>query len=424
MNEERAVIRKVTWRLIPFLCFVYFIAYLDRVNVGFAALTMRQDLALSATAYGVGAGIFFVGYFLFEVPSNYMLKRLGARVWIARIMFTWGAISMATAFVQGPVSFNVMRFLLGVAEAGFFPGMVYYLTCWFPLRVRAVILGIFIIANPASAVIGAPLSTQLLDVSLFGLAGWQTMFLVEGAPAVLLGFAVLAVLRDSPEKASWLSDREREVLTAAVTRDEGAALHTSWRAGIVTPVVWHFAVLYFLFMLAVYGFGLWAPQIIGELGGFTTAQTGWVVGIPYTAATIAMWLWGRHSDQTSERRWHLAIPGFIGAAGFAYATVADDLYLSLAAFSVGAMGIYSSLPLFWTVLTRLLGGAAAAAGIAVINSVGNLAGGLGGPVLMGWLKDRTQGYAAGLLIIAASLAFAALYSLHLSRPKPVEIAPV
>jgi ACS family tartrate transporter-like MFS transporter len=339
-------------------------------------------------------------------------------------MFTWGAISMCTAFVQGPVSFNVMRFLLGVAEAGFFPGMVYYLTCWFPLRVRAVILGIFIIANPASSVIGSPLSTQLLGVSLFGLTGWQTMFLVEGAPAVLLGFVVLAVLRDSPEKAGWLNDRERQVLTTAVARDESTALHTSWRAGLATPVVWHFAVLYFLFMLAVYGFGLWAPQIIAELGGFTTIQTGWVVGIPYTAATIAMWLWGRHSDRTGERRWHLAIPGFLGALGFAYATVADDLYWSLAAFSVGAMGIYSSLPLFWTVLTRILGGAAAAAGIAVINSVGNLAGGLGGPVLMGWLKDRTQGYAAGLLIIAASLALAALYGLHLSRPRPVEIARV
>jgi len=414
----------VTWRLVPFLCFVYFIAYLDRVNVGFAALTMRQDLALSATAYGVGAGIFFVGYFFFEVPSNYMLQRLGVRVWIARIMFTWGAISMCTAFVQGPVSFNVMRFLLGVAEAGFFPGMVYYLTCWFPLRVRAVILGIFIIANPASSVIGSPLSTQLLNTSLFGLTGWQTMFLVEGAPAVLLGFVVLAVLRDSPDKAGWLTNREREVLAAAVARDEGSALHTSWRAGLATPVVWHFAVLYFLFMLAVYGFGLWAPQIIRELGGFTTSQTGWVVGIPYTAATVAMWLWGRHSDHTGERRWHLAIPGFVGAVGFAYATAVDDLYLSLAAFSVGAIGIYSALPLFWTVLTRILGGAAAAAGIAVINSVGNLAGGLGGPVLMGWLKDRTQGYAAGLLVIAASLALAALYSLHLSRARPVEIARV
>jgi ACS family tartrate transporter-like MFS transporter len=241
---------------------------------------------------------------------------------------------------------------------------------------------------------------------------------------VLLGFVVLAVLRDSPDKAAWLSQREREVLTTAVARDESTALHTSWRAGIVTPVVWHFAVLYFLLMLAVYGFGLWAPQIIAELGGLTTTQIGWVVGIPYTAATIAMWLWGRNSDRSGERRWHLALPGFVGAAGFAYATVADDFYWALAAFSVGAIGIYSTLPLFWTVLTRILGGAAAAAGIAVINSVGNLAGGLGGPVLMGWLKDRTQGYAAGLLIIAASLAFAALYGLHLSRPRPVEIARV
>jgi ACS family tartrate transporter-like MFS transporter len=420
--EERALLRKVTWRLIPFLCFVYFIAYLDRVNVGFAALTMNQDLGLSATAFGRGAGIFFVGYFFFEVPSNYMLKRFGARVWIARIMFTWGAISIGMAFVQGPMSFYVMRFLLGVAEAGFFPGMVYYLTCWFPLRVRAAILGLFIIANPASTVIGAPLSTQLLNTSIFGLTGWQTMFIVEGIPAVLLGFVVLKILCDSPAKAPWLSEREREVLATAVARDEKSAVHTSWRAGLSTPVVWQFALLYTSLMLAVYGFGFWAPQIIRELGGLTNSQVGWVLIIPYAAATVAMWAWGRHSDRTGERRFHFAIPGLLGMVGFLAGGFADDVTVSIAAFSLGAVGIYSSLPIFWTVLTRILGGSAAAAGIALVNSVGNLAGYFG-PFFIGWLRDSTQGYTAGLLIIAASLAFAALLGFVLAR-RPVEIARV
>jgi ACS family tartrate transporter-like MFS transporter len=422
-NEERAIVRKVMWRLVPFLCFIYFIAYLDRVNVGFAALTMNEDLGLTATAFGRGAGIFFVGYFFFEVPSNYMLKRLGARVWIARIMLTWGVISMCMAFVQGPMSFYVMRFLLGVAEAGFFPGMVYYLTCWFPHRVRAAILGLFIIANPASTVIGAPLSTQLLNTSVFGLTGWQTMFIVEGIPAVLLGFVVLKVLCDSPQKARWLSQHERDVLNAAIMRDENAAQHTSWRAGLTQPVVWQFALLYTTLMLAVYGFGFWAPQIIRELGGFSNSQTGWVLIIPYAAATVAMVLWGRHSDHTGERRWHLAIPGVLGTIGFLYGGFVDNVYVSIAAFSLGAIGIYSTLPLFWPVLTGILGGSAAAAGIALINSIGNLAGYFG-PFLIGWLRDTTQGYTLGLVLIAASLGFAALLGFLLARSRAVEIVRV
>ncbi len=413
----------MTWRLIPFLCFIYFIAYLDRVNVGFAALTMNQDLGLSATAFGRGAGIFFVGYFFFEVPSNFMLSRFGARVWIARIMLTWGVISMCMAFVQGPMSFYVMRFLLGVAEAGFFPGMVYYLTCWFPHRVRAAILGIFIIANPASTVIGAPLSTQLLNTSLFGLTGWQTMFVVEGVPAVLLGFVVLKVLCDAPGKAPWLSARERDVLAATIARDESSAQHTSWRAGLTTPVVWQFALLYTALMLAVYGFGFWAPQIIRELGHLSNNEVGWLLVIPYAAATVAMVAWGRHSDRTRERRWHFAIPGMLGAIGFLYGGFADNVYVSIAAFSLGAIGIYSTLPIFWTLLTGILGGSAAAAGIALINSIGNLAGYFG-PFLIGWLRDTTQGYTAALVLIAASLAFAALLGFVLSRPRTVEIARV
>lgn len=341
--------------MLPFLCLIYFIAYLDRVNVGFAALTMNQDLGLSATAYGLGADIFFVGYFLFEVPSNFMLKRVGARLWIARIMVTWGLISVAMAFVTGPTSFLVLRFLLGVAEAGFFPGMILYLTFWFPNSVRAAILGVFIIANPASTIIGAPLSTSLLGTSLLGLAGWQTMFIVEGLPAVLLGVAVLVVLCDGPANARWLSERERRVLQNAISRDERLNVHSSWRAGLLSADVWRFAALYAALMMGVYGFGFWAPQIIKSLGGLTNPEVGLVLVIPYAGATLAMYLWARHSDRTGERMWHLALPAFAGTAGFLYGGFADNVYLSVVAFTLGAVGIYATLPVFWSLPTALLG---------------------------------------------------------------------
>ena len=420
MEEERAVIRKAMWRLLPFLCFIYFIAFLDRVNVSFAALTMNKDLGLSDVAYGVGTGIFFIAYFLFEVPSNLALKRFGARVWIARIMVTWGIISMAMAFVVGAKSFFVLRFLLGVAEAGFFPGMILYLTFWFPNRVRAGILGVFIIANPGSTVIGAPLSTALLGTSLFGLSGWQTMFLVEGLPAILLGFVVLFVLCDSPAKAGWLSEREREVLRNAVERDDRLSTHTSLRDGLASPQVWLFSLLYAALMMGVYGFGYWAPQIVKSLGNLSNQQVGLVVVIPYACATLAMVLWGRHSDRTRERKWHFALPAVLGTIGFLCGSYADNIYVAMAGFTLGAIGIYASLPLFWSVTTAFLGGAAAAGGIALINSIGNLSGALG-PFVMGLLKDMTKGYTAGLLVIAASLALAAVlgYVVGKRAPKPV-----
>jgi ACS family tartrate transporter-like MFS transporter len=420
MEEERAVIRKAMWRLLPFLCLIYFIAYLDRVNVGFAALTMNEALGLSPTAFGNGAGIFFLAYFLFEVPSNFALKRFGARAWIARIMITWGIISMAMAFVTGTKSFFVLRFLLGVAEAGFFPGMILYLTFWFPNRVRAGILGVFIIANPASTIIGAPLSTTLLGTSILGLSGWQTLFIVEGLPAVLFGFAVLFVLCDSPAKAKWLSEREREVLLNAVRRDERLSTHTSLRDGLASPQVWWFSLLYAALMMGVYGFGLWAPQIVKSLGNLSNQQVGLVLVIPYAFATLAMVLWGRHSDRTGERKWHLALPGVLGAIGFLCGSYADNVYLAVAGFTLGAIGIYASLPLFWSLPTAMLGGTAAAGGIALINSIGNLSGYFG-PSIIGKLKDLTKNYAAGLLVIAASLALAAVLGYVVGRraPKPV-----
>lgn len=416
-TEERAVIRKAMWRLLPFLCFIYFIAYLDRVNVSFGALTMNADLGISDSAYGLGAGIFFVAYFLFEVPSNFALKRFGARVWIARIMVTWGLISMAMAFIVGPKSFYALRFLLGIAEAGFFPGMVFYLTYWFPNRVRAGMLGIFIIANPASTLVGAPLSTTLLGTSVFGFTGWQTMFLIEGLPAVLLGFVVLFVLCDSPAKAKWLTEREREVLQAAVKRDERLSSYTSARDGLLSPLVWLFSALYAALMMGMYGFGLWAPQIVKSLGNLTNQQVGLVLMIPYACATLVMVLWGRHSDRTGERKWHLALPGVVGMVGFLYGGFADNFYVAVVGFTIGAIGIYASLPLFWTLPTAILGGSAAAGGIALINSIGNLSGYLG-PFLIGKLKELTQGFTAGLLVIAASLALAAILGYIVGRLAP------
>jgi MFS transporter, ACS family, tartrate transporter len=416
-TEERAVIRKAMWRLLPFLGFIYFIAYLDRVNVSFAALTMNTDLGISASAYGLGAGIFFVAYFLFEVPSNFALKRFGARMWIARIMVTWGLISMAMAFIVGPKSFYVMRFLLGVAEAGFFPGMVFYLTYWFPNRVRAGIFGIFIIANPASTVIGAPLSTTLLGTSLFGLSGWQTMFLIEGLPAVLLGVVVLFVLCDSPAKARWLTDREKDVLQAAIKRDERLNTFTSARDGLLHPLVWLFSGLYAALMMGVYGFGLWAPQIVKSLGNLSNQEVGLVLVIPYACATLAMVLWGRHSDRTGERKWHLALPGVVGMIGFLYGSFSGSFYGAVLGFTIGAIGIYASLPLFWSLPTAILGGSAAAGGIALINSIGNLSGYFG-PFIIGKLKDLTQGFTAGLLVIAASLGLAAILGYVVGRRAP------
>jgi MFS transporter, ACS family, tartrate transporter len=415
--EERAVIGKAMWRLLPLLGFVYFIAYLDRVNVSFAALTMNSDLGISNSAYGLGAGIFFIAYFLFEVPSNFALKRFGARVWIARIMVTWGLISMGMAFVVGPKSFYVMRFLLGVAEAGFFPGMIFYLTYWFPNRVRAGILGIFIIANPASTVIGAPISTALLGTSLFGLTGWQTMFLLEGLPAVLLGFVVFFVLCDSPAKAKWLTDHERDVLQAAVKRDERLSSFTSARDGLLKPMVWLFSALYAALMMGVYGFGLWAPQIVKTLSNLSNQEVGLVLVIPYACATLAMVLWGRHSDRTGERKWHLALPGVLATIGFLYGGFTGNFYGAIAGFTLGAIGVYASLPLFWSLPTAILGGSAAAGGIALINSIGNLSGYLG-PFIIGKLKDITQSFTAGLLVIAASMALAAILGYVVGRLAP------
>ena len=406
--EERAVLLKAALRLIPFMGLLYFVSFLDRVNVSYAALTMNADLGLSASAFGMGAGIFFIGYFLFEVPSNLILHRVGARTWIARILVTWGLVSMGMAMVFGPRTFLLARFLLGVAEAGFFPGMILYLTYWFPGRERGRIIGAFMLAVPISSAIGGPLSTALLETPLFGLTGWQTLFVVEGLPAVLLGAVVLAWLPDRPAQAPWLSERERECLERVVAREESAPTHL--RDGLLSGSVWLFSAIYFGLVLGLYGFGFWAPQIIKGLGHLTNQQVGLISAIPYVVAGVAMLLWGRHSDRTGERVWHVCASACLGALGFLASASVSDPWLSLMALTCGAAGIYAALPVFWTLPTVALSGTAAASGIALINSVGNLGGYLG-PYVVGLLKDWSGGYAAGMLFLAGALLISGLLAL-------------
>ncbi len=410
--EDRAVLGKAARRLIPLMGLLYVVSFLDRVNVSYAALTMNADIGLSASAFGLGAGIFFIGYFFFEVPSNLILHRVGARTWIARILVTWGLVAMGMAWVQGPNSFLIGRFLLGVAEAGFFPGMILYLTYWFPGPERGRIIGAFMLAVPVASAIGGPLSTALLETSLFGLAGWQTMFLVEGLPAVALGLVVLWKLPDRPASAPWLSVDEKQRLEALVSRDEPAPARL--RDGLWSAKVWLFAAIYFGLVLGLYGFGFWAPQIIKSLGHLTNLQVGLVSAVPYLVAAVAMVLWGRHSDLTDERIGHVCAPACLGAVGFLASATVSDPYLSLLALTCGAVGIYAALPVFWTLPTMMLSGTAAAGGIALINSVGNLGGYLG-PYAVGWLKDWTGGYGAGLFVLSGAMLGAGL--LVLLTPK-------
>lgn len=408
---ERAVIRKVALRLIPFLGVLYFFAFLDRVNLGFAALTMNADLGLSATVFGIGAGIFFVGYVAMEVPSNVMLERFGARIWIARIMITWAVLSGAMAFVQGPTSFYVTRFLLGVAEAGFFPGIIYYLTCWFPARFRARIIALFMIALPMSSVIGAPLSTALLDIEAAGLRGWQWMFLLEAIPTLILGFVVLKFLTDKPSDAKWLNAEEKNWLVTELRKEEpvagaGSGAHghaTSLREALMLPRVWTFGFVYFGILVGVYGFSFWMPQIINSMGSLTHFEVGLATMIPFGAACIALVLWGRHSDQTGERSWHVALPPLVAAAALIASGWLPDPIMRFAALSIACMGIYAGLPVFWALASRGLQGVAAAGAIALINSIGNL-GGFLGPTAIGLARERTGSYFASLVLIAFCLA--------------------
>jgi len=398
-------IRRIRRRLIPFLALLYFIAYLDRVNVGFAALQMNAALGLSPLEYGRGAGIFFLGYFLFEVPSNLALARIGARIWIARIAIVWGFVSMATMFAVGPRSFNAVRCLLGAGEAGFFPGIVLYFTYWFPARERARAMAQFATASMAAGIVGAPLSGLLLSLGgAAGLGGWQWLFLVEGLPAVALGLVAFFYLDDGPERARWLPDDERQWLVEALRRErsgsEGAYAHTI-RAGLLTPGVWHFALVLFLIVTSGYGFSFFLPQIVKRLSGASDLAVGLWTAVPFTVAAIGMVIVAAHSDRTGERRWHVAACAALAATGLAASSFSGSAVLALALLAAAAVGLYSATPPFWSLPTAFLRGDGAAAGIGLINSIGNL-GGFVGPYLMGWMQGLTGDFRTGLRVLAAS----------------------
>ena len=422
---EQRTIAKVTSRLVPFLVLCYFVAYLDRVNVSFAALTMNKDIGLSASAFGFGAGIFFLAYFLFEVPSNLFLERVGARKWIARIMFTWGLISGAMAFVGGERSFYILRVLLGIAEAGFFPGIIFFLTLWFPAVYRARIIGYFMAAIPLSTVIGAPVSGLLLGMDgVAGLKGWQWLFVLEAMPALVMSVAVFFYLTDRPADASWLEADERTWLVTRLNQEQRvreAAREYSVKQALLDPKVWALSLVYFGAVATNYGLSFFLPQIVKAFG-VTNVQAGLIAALPYVVGVVAIVLWGRRSDRKLERRYHLAFPLLVASCGIALSTALPDPTLKMAALSVAGFGIFGCLPVFWTFPTAFLSGAAAAGGIALINSIGNLAG-FAGPYAMGRLKDLTGTYTAGLLSLSAVGFIAMIIVLALGHDHSLERAP-
>ena len=422
---EKRTIAKVTKRIVPFLMLCYFVAYLDRVNVGFAALTMNKALGISATAFGFGAGIFFFSYFLFEVPSNLALERFGARKWIARIMMSWGILSGMMALIGGETGFYVVRVLLGVAEAGFFPGIIFYLTLWFPGVYRARIVGWFMAAIPLSSVLGGPVSGWILGLDgAGGLAGWQWLFILEAAPAIVLAVVVWFYLTDRPADAKWLEPEERAWLNSRLSAEikQKEEVHgLSVLQALFNPRILALALVYFGAVAANYGTGFWLPQIVKGFG-LSNLQTGFVSAAPYVVGTIGMVWWGRRSDAKMERKGHAAVAFAIAAIGIAGSTMVDAPLLKVIALSFGAFGVFAVLPVFWTFPTAFLSGAAAAAGIAAINSLGNLAG-FFGPFIMGWLKDVTGNFSAGLLAIAACAAMGMVIVLILPHDTALEKAP-
>ena len=421
MTDEIAhsALRKVRWRLIPFLFLLYIIAYLDRVNVGFASIDMNRDLGFSAAVYGLGSGIFFLSYTLLEVPSNLMLARLGARVWIARIMLTWGALSSAMIFVNSPMSFYVLRFLLGAAEAGFFPGIILYLTQWFPQRERARAVGLFMTATAMAGVIGAPISSALLRMDgTWGLQGWQWLFLIEGIPAILLVPVVLGYMTERPAQAKWLSADEREWLVRemAAEHTQSAQAIVTLREALGTARLWIISLPYFCIVIAFYGITFFLPQIVQSMSSLGSATIVLLTAIPYVAATIGLVVVGSRSDRARERRWHVAAPCLIGATGFVLTVLSPATpAIALTTLSIAAFGIWGTLGPFWAIPTALLRGTAAAGGIALVNSIGNC-GGFVGPYLMGWIRDATGGFTAGLLTLAGFLVLGAVIVLRLERP--------
>lgn len=422
---ERATYKKVTWRLIPFLFLCYILAYLDRVNVGFAKLQMNADLGFSETVYGIGAGMFFIGYFFFEVPSNLLLARIGARVWIARIMITWGILSSCMMFVEGATSFYVLRFLLGVAEAGFFPGIILYLTYWYTQTHRAHMVATFMTAITLAGVFGGPLSGWILSAAdgVMGLAGWRWLYFWEGVPSVVVGMMVFFRMTDNPGKAKWLTEQEKRLLLTRLHEEEQAKStgeqHSTFMDALKSIKVWLFCLVYFGIVMGTYGITFWLPTIIRDTITKDPWMVGWISAIPWGVAAIAMVWNGAHSDKTGERRWHIALACFIAAAAFAVSAVPEFRnWWGVLILSFATAGVMAAVSCFWSLPTAILSGTAAAAGIAWINSVGNLAGYVS-PHVVGAIKDATGGnMTLALFVLAGSVLIAGLLVIYITGMKP------
>jgi ACS family tartrate transporter-like MFS transporter len=409
---EQRVLRRNAWRLIPILTLAYIVNYLDRTNLSFAALTMNKDIGLTSTQFGIGAGILFVGYCAFEIPSNLALYRFGARLWIARIMITWGIISAAAAFVTDAYGFYLMRFLLGVAEAGFFPGVAYFLGAWFPPQYRARILAWFLVGIPLSSLIGAPISGLLLELDgLLGLKGWQWLFIIEGLPAVVLGVVVARMLADTPEKAGWLSAEEKQALATMLAQERRERAKTNVLAALADRRVLICALVQFGFTLGSYGVGIWLPQIIKghDLSNFTVTLLS---AIPYVFASAAMIIWAWGVDRSGRKISNLTLACGLAAIGLVGSMLSGALAPALIGLTVALIGVTSARAIFWTIPTRFLVGIGAAGGLAFINSIGTL-GGFAGPYLMGFMKDQTGSFEAGLLTMAGLLAVTTLLAASL-----------
>ncbi len=416
---EARVERKLQLRILPFVILLYFVSFLDRVNVGFAALSMNAAIGLTPAMLGFGAGIFFVGYIAVQVPSNLIMMRVGARAWIARVVIAWGLISAASAFVTDPYSFYVMRFLLGITEAGFFPGTLLYLSLWFPARQRALAIAAFMAAAPLSQAVGSPISGALMEMPRsLGLANWQWLFILEGLPAVLLGFLALKVLTDRPEQAAWLAGDERAwlIATLAAERAQGRQHKSSAAAAMATlrdPRVLALALIYSGTSAGLYAVGFWSPLIIHQFG-FSALAIGWINAVPSVVAAAGMIAWARHSDRTLERSWHVAVPCLLACAGLVWAGSAQTAVAVVLALTIVNFGSNAPKGPVWALPSMFLSGAGAAAGIAWINSLGNI-GGFIGPWLIGLIKQRWGSYAGGLYAVGAMMALSAALMLALSR---------
>jgi len=422
----RITMRKVERRIVPFCILLFIVAFIDRINVGFAALDMNKSLSIGSEAFGAGVGIFFIGYFLFEIPSNLILQRVGARIWISRIVISWGLLTALHMFITGTMSFYLLRFLLGLAEAGFAPGLLFYLTLWFPSEYRGVAMSRYLTASAIAVVVGAPFSTMLFHLSgLLGLASWQWMFLIEGGLGIVLGLVTLIALTDRPEQAAWLTAEERGWLAAALAREPArhGAGTSDFRAALRDPRVWILTFMFFCFGLSSYGIVFWIPQIVRQMSGLSATSIGFVTAIPWVAAIIVMTLVGRSSDRHNERHLHFAGSFVVGAIGLIGSVAVADPIVALVFIGVGAVGIWSALGVFWTIPPTLFTGTAIAGSLALINSIGNL-GGFAGPYMMGLARGATGSFSTGLVLLALFMlaGAAAAVMLKYRPPRPLRRA--